>query len=276
MTFGAIIALALLFVVVEMTVTFLAARRLNNYGIVDAVWSAGFSGLAILYYLTAPRVAVSSGPIRDEVLTTLAVLWSLRLGIHLAIRVWRHHPVEDVRYARLRELWGERTPRRMWGFFQVQGVLQAILSMPFLLVCLNVGTPEPSWAGLSPLEWTGAILWLVALGGESIADLQLSRFRNNPANRGRVCQDGLWHWSRHPNYFFEWLIWVAWAVFAWDSPLGCLSLICPILMWHFLVNVTGIPMTEELSVRSKGDAYREYQRTTSAFVPWFRKSPRTP
>lgn len=276
MTLGSIIALALLFVAVEMALTFAVARRLNNFGIVDVVWSAGFSGLAILYYLTAPQVAAPSGLIRDEVLTSLAVLWSLRLGFHLAVRVWKHHPVEDVRYARLRELWGDRTPRRMFGFFQVQGVLQAILSMPFLLVCLNGEAPNPSWAGLSPLEWSGAALWLVALCGESIADLQLSRFRNDPANRGRVCQVGLWYWSRHPNYFFEWLIWVAWAVFAWDSPLGCLSLICPILMWHFLVNVTGIPMTEELSVRSKGDAYREYQRTTSAFIPWFRKSPRTP
>ncbi len=276
MTPGSIIALALLFVAVEMVLTFAVAHRLNNFGIVDVVWSAGFSGLAILYYLTNPHVAVPSGLIRDKVLTSLAVLWSLRLGFHLAVRVWKHHPVEDVRYARLRELWGDRTHRRMFGFFQVQGVLQAILSMPFLLVCLNGEAPNPSWAGLSPLEWSGAALWLVALCGESIADLQLSRFRNDPANRGRVCQVGLWRWSRHPNYFFEWLIWVAWAVFAWDSPLGCLSLICPILMWHFLVNVTGIPMTEELSVRSKGDAYREYQRTTSAFVPWFRKSPRTP
>jgi steroid 5-alpha reductase family enzyme len=272
---GAVIALALLFVAVEMALTFLVARRLNNYGIVDVVWSAGFSGLAVLYYLATPRVAASDG-IRYEVITLLAVLWSLRLGLHLAVRVSKHHPVEDVRYARLRELWGARTAWKMFGFFQLQGVLQAVLSMPFLLVCLNTGAPEPSWAGLSPLEWAGAALWLVALCGESIADLQLSRFRNNPANRGQVCQVGLWRWSRHPNYFFEWLIWVAWAVFAWDSPLGCLSLICPVLMWHFLVNVTGIPMTEELSVRSKGDAYREYQRTTSAFIPWFRKPLRSP
>jgi len=272
---GAVIALALLFVAVEMALTFLVARRLNNYGIVDVVWSAGFSGLAVLYYVSAPRVAAFQG-IRDEVITILAVLWSLRLGLHLAVRVSKHHPVEDVRYARLRELWGERTGRKMFGFFQVQGVLQAILSMPFLLVCLNPEAPGTHWAGLSPLEWAGAALWLIALCGESIADLQLSRFRNDPANRGRVCQVGLWRWSRHPNYFFEWLIWVAWAVFAWDSPLGCLSLICPVLMWHFLVNVTGIPMTEELSVRSKGDAYREYQRTTSAFIPWFRRPLRSP
>lgn len=276
MTLGAVIGLALLFVVAEMALTFAVARRLDNFGIVDVVWSAGFSGLALLYHGTASRIPGRSGLVRDEVLTTLAVLWSVRLGLHLAVRVWRHHPVEDVRYARLRELWGERTPWRMFGFFQVQGILQAILSMPFLLVCRNGETPIPDWAGLSPLEWTGAALWLVALCGESVADLQLSRFRNDPANRGRVCEVGLWRWSRHPNYFFEWLIWVAWAVFAWDSPLGCLSLICPILMWHFLVNVTGIPMTEELSVRSKGDAYLEYQRTTSAFIPWFRKSPRIP
>ena len=102
------------------------------------------------------------------------------------------------------------------------------------------------------------------------------RFRADPANRGRFISTGVWEWSRHPNYFFEWLVWVGYAVFALGSPWGWLGLIAPALMLHFLLNVTGIPMTEELSLKSKGDAYREYQRTTSAFVPWFPKSSTAP
>ena len=83
---------------------------------------------------------------------------------------------------------------------------------------------------------------------------------------------GLWRYSRHPNYFFEWLVWVAYCVFAWPSPWGWATIYCPLLMLFFLFRVTGIPMTEEQALRSRGDDYRDYQRTTSAFVPWFPKA----
>ena len=101
--------------------------------------------------------------------------------------------------------------------------------------------------------------------------MQLKQFKANPANKGRVCQAGLWNFSRHPNYFFEWLVWVAFFLFALGSPWGWVTIYCPALMLFFLLKVTGIPMTEELAVKTKGDAYREYQRTTSVFVPWFKK-----
>jgi steroid 5-alpha reductase family enzyme len=118
----------------------------------------------------------------------------------------------------------------------------------------------------------GAAIWLVALAGEGLADFQLKRFKADPANAGKICQSGLWNYSRHPNYFFEWLVWVGFFVFAWDSPGGCLTVLCPGLMLYFLLHVTGIPITEEFSVKSKGDAYRQYQQATSAFVPWFKRS----
>lgn len=267
-----LLAAAFAFVVLEMTLTFVVAQRLRNFGIVDIVWSAGFSGLALLFFAVSARLRGNPGSLRDDVLTIMVLVWSLRLASHLWVRVMSHHPVEDVRYARLREEWGERTPQKMFGFFQLQGVLQVVLSLPFLVVCLNPHPPGPGPLGLRWAEWAGLTLWIIALMGESIADRQLARFRRDPANRGQVCQVGLWYWSRHPNYFFEWLIWVAFALFAWNSPFGWIGLLSPLLMWHFLVNVTGIPMTEELSVKSKGDAYREYQRTTSAFFPWFKKS----
>jgi steroid 5-alpha reductase family enzyme len=134
-----------------------------------------------------------------------------------------------------------------------------------LLACLN---PEP---GLGAAEWSGVALWIVALCGEYLADRQLARFKADPANKGRTCQDGLWRYSRHPNYFFEWLVWCAYFLFALGSPHGIWTIYCPLLMLHFLVNVTGVKLTEEHSLRSRGDEYRRYQQTTSAFVPWFRK-----
>jgi steroid 5-alpha reductase family enzyme len=158
----------------------------------------------------------------------------------------------------------------MAGFFQVQGILQVVLSLPWLLTMLDRRPTETFQ--LSGLNWLGIALWCVGLIGETIADRQLAAFRANPANKGKVCQRGLWNHSRHPNYFFEWLVWVGYAVFALSAPWGWLGLLAPALMWHFLVNVTGIPMTEELSVKSKGVAYRDYQRTTSAFVPWFKRN----
>ena len=113
----------------------------------------------------------------------------------------------------------------------------------------------------------------MALAGEALADRPLEWFKKDPKNRGRVCQVGLWRYSRHPNYFFEWLAWMAFALFALPSPLGFLSLACPALMLWFLLKVTGIPATEAQALRSKGEAYREYQQSTSAFFPWRPKSP---
>ncbi len=268
---------ALVFVLLEMTATFALAQRLRNFGIVDIVWSAGFTPIVWLYVaLAAWRTYDAKLNAHPEwnwpaalTIATLVSVWSLRLGGHLLVRVKSHHPVEDVRYVKLRQEWGAETSRKMFGFFLLQGALQVVLSLPWLLVIMD-DTPMRGF-GLGALAWSGAIIWLAGLVGESIADGQLAKFRADPANKGKVCQSGLWNYSRHPNYFFEWLIWVGYAVFALGSPWGWLGLLAPALMWHFLVNVTGIPMTEELSVKSKGDAYREYQRTTSAFVPWFKK-----
>ena len=136
--------------------------------------------------------------------------------------------------------------------------------------------PEPrattSRPGLDPVEWVGIALWLFAVAGESLADYQLKQFKADSANHGQVCQIGLWHYSRHPNYFFEWLIWVAWFIFALGSPYGWMAVVCPLLMLYFLFKVTGIPATEAQALRTRGEEYRRYQQTTSVFVPWFKRS----
>lgn len=234
--------------------------RVGNLGIVDVGWSAAFAPVVVFYAL-----ATHGDPVRRALMAVMAGTWSTRLALHVGSRVLGQHPREDGRYEQLRAEWGGRVRQKSFWFFQFQAALIVVLSVPFLLVSLD---RRP---GLAAEEWAGIIVWLVAVAGESLADLQLRRFKAQPVNRGRVCREGLWRYSRHPNYFFEWLIWVGFYLFAMESPFGCATIYCPALMLFFLLRVTGIPMTEDLAVKTKGAEYLEYQRTTSRFVPWFPK-----
>jgi len=245
---------------VMMFAIWLLSVRLNNAGIVDVGWSTGLVILAVWYAWQGPGF----GP-RKWLTAGMVTFWGLRLASHLIRRI-ASEP-EDGRYQQLRREWaGKNINRRFFFFFEFQALLDVVLSLPMLLAAMN---PEPE---LSVLEYAGVALWLVAVIGESVADAQLAAFKRNPANRGRVCQAGLWRYSRHPNYFFEWFIWVAWLVYALASPWGWLAVVCPALMLFFLFRVTGIPATEAQALRSRGEEYARYQATTSAFVPWFRKS----
>ncbi len=242
---------------------YLFCRRLDNYGFVDVAWAYAFAALAAFYAWFGP-----GWYLRRFMIAAIAVLWSVRLGSHLLKRVAAHHPVEDGRYVQLRRDWAGNFGPKMAGFFQLQAASVVLLGVAFLAPVFN---PAPRF---HLLEIIGVCLWFVALYGEAVADAQLAAFKRDPANRGRVCDAGLWRLSRHPNYFFEWLVWVAFFVFALASPWGWLAVIGPASILYLLLRVTGIPLTEEQAVRSKGDAYRRYQQTTSAFVPWFpRKVP---
>ena len=235
---------------------------MDNYGFVDVVPGPMRSArsLAVFYAL-----AGAGWPVRRALIAAMVAVWSARLGTHLAVRVAGHHPVEDSRYVQLRRDWAGNFAPKMFGFFQLQAVSVVVLGVAFLFAAQN---PAPA---LHALEFAGAALWLVAICGEALADAQLAAFKRVPANKGRVCAVGLWRTSRHPNYFFEWLIWVAYFVFALASPWGWLAIIGPSGILFLLLRVTGIPMAEQQSLRSKGDAYRRYQQTTSAFMPWFPK-----
>jgi steroid 5-alpha reductase family enzyme len=244
-----------------MVVVWFFARRMNNAGIVDIWWSFCFTPVAVFYGLYG-----SGHPLRNALVAAMVCAWSLRLGVHLYKRVMAHHPEEDPRYAALRTQFPKRTWLMFFGFFQLQAVLVGLLSVPIALACTN-----PS-GGIGAFEIAGLVLWLVAIGGEAIADTQLAMFRAHPASKGRVCEFGLWKYSRHPNYFFEWLIWVAYFVVGLGSPWGWVGVVSPLLMLYFLTCVTGIPPSEAHSLKSRGDAYRDYQRRTSAFFPWFPKN----
>jgi len=191
----------------------------------------------------------------------MVTIWGFRLSAYLLrARVIGHD--EEGRYVELRRSWKTHLPEKFFVFFQAQALLDLVLALPFLIVARHGGSP-------GAIEGIAVALWAVALVGESLADRQLDRFKRDPGNRGSVCAAGLWRYSRHPNCFFEWLVWLAYALYASGSPLGGLAWISPALILFFLLRVTGIPATEAQAVRSRGDAYRAYQRRTSVFVPWF-------
>jgi steroid 5-alpha reductase family enzyme len=194
----------------------------------------------------------------------MATSWSARLTAHLLERIQSDAP-EDPRYARLRAAWGPQSDWNMLLFFQAQALLSAVLSAPLLAIAARRSMPAPRSVALA----TG--VWVVAVAGESAADQQLREFRAQPENKERTCRTGLWHYSRHPNYFCEWLHWLAYLPLCTHSPLaldgGVLS---PALIYIAVTRVTGIPPNEAQAIKSKKD-YKEYQETTNAFFPWFPK-----
>lgn len=243
-----------------MIIIWIWAYRIKNAGVVDIFWALNFTIIAAIIWFLADGYAP-----RKNILCLLAALWSLRLGIYLLIRVGSHLDEEEGRYKQLRKDWAPDPDRKFFFFFQMQAVSNVFLAIPFFIIAVN---PDPR---LGDLEYIGAGLWLLSITGEGLSDWQLQHFKKDPANKGKVCQYGLWNYSRHPNYFFQLMIWISVLVFALASPYGWIAVVCPLSIGYLIFKVTGIPMTEEQAIRSRGEAYKEYQRTTSIFVPWFKK-----
>ncbi|KAB7763838.1 DUF1295 domain-containing protein [Xanthomonas maliensis] len=245
-----------LFATVVMLIGWLWQCRSGNAGPVDVLW-AGCLAVA------APYCAwMADGALLPRVLVgLLGGLWGARLALHLGRRVFGDEQ-EDGRYRALREHWnGDQ--RKFLGFFLAQAVVVVLFAVPFLAAASN---PRDGWS-----TWTllAIVVWLVAVAGEALADRQLAAHKADPANRGTTCRRGLWRYSRHPNYFFEFVHWFAYlalAVGAGPLPVALCAL-GPLVMFAFLYRFTGIPYTEQQALRSRGEDYARYQRCTSAFFP---------
>ena len=244
-----------------MTLGWLWQRRHKNAGIVDVIWALGVGASAMFYAL------VGDGAVWPRsALAVLGGLWGARLGLHLWRRVRSEE--EDGRYRNLREHW-QGSQGKFFLFFQFQALLIVMFSMPFLAVARNrIEGPTP-WL---PGRRGGLDRQRPRRGGRGSCSWH--GVGADPANRGKTCRAGLWRYSRHPNYFFEWLHWFAYVALAVGSPWCWLSLAGPVVMYVFLRWISGIPYTEAQAVRTRGDDYRGYQRTTPMLFPWFPKSDR--
>jgi steroid 5-alpha reductase family enzyme len=242
-----------------MGVAWLVAERTGRSGWIDAIWTfaAGLAGMALSLSPASP------GTPRPLLVAGLAALWSLRLGFHIVWRTARGG--DDPRYRQLRVEWGDKASVRLFWFLQVQAAAALVLA---LSVAAAAHRPD---IGLDLRDALGVALFAIAAFGERAADRQLARFGGNPKNKSKICDAGLWGYSRHPNYFFEWLVWVAFAMIAiapvGHYPWGWFGLAAPVLMYGLLVHVSGIPPLEAHMLRSRGDAFRLYQARVNAFWP---------
>jgi len=253
------ILIALIGAFVGFSLLWVYQKRTGDAGIVDVAWSASVGIIAACFCWSA----IGGNQTRRFLVAGLALLWAARLSWHVYQRLQKHS--EDGRYVEMKQKWGDQTDKKMFRFYQFQAFASVLFALPMLIAAWN---PTP----FGMLDVIGIAIWFLALAGETIADRQLDSFRNNPSNKGQVCKQGLWRFSRHPNYFFEWIHWWSYVFLAVSYPIGWLSIVAPFAMLFFILRVTGIPPTERQALKSRGDLYRDYQRTTSAFFPWFPKS----
>lgn len=259
MTIVLILVALALFLSVAMVFAWAIARRPGKSGWTDTIWSYAIGVGGVFAALTAGGSPVS----RRFLVAALVAGWSFRLGTHILLRTLRG--LDDPRYAELRREWGDQWSSRLFRFLQVQAAAAFVLLIAILAAARN---PAPAW---SWSDLVGAGLLVVATAGESIADRQLRGFAADPANSGKVNEEGLWGRSRHPNYFFEWLGWWAYPIIAVGPAArfgwGWAALVGPALMYWLLVHASGIPPTEAHMLRSRGEKFRSYQRRVNAFFP---------
>jgi steroid 5-alpha reductase family enzyme len=237
-------------------------RRTGKSGWIDTIWSLATAAGGVIFSIFA-FVSSGSPPGRALLVGAMVAGWGLRLGSHIASRTMRGG--DDPRYADLKREWGDDFPRRLFWFLQIQAASALLLAISVFAAARNPAMFPNLFDAL------GVTLFAIALAGESAADRQLRNFAANPSNKGRVCDIGLWGWSRHPNYFFEWLTWLSYALIAIDISgqylWGLAAFAGPLFMYWLLVHVSGIPPLEAHMARSRGDAFKAYQARVNAFFP---------
>lgn len=236
------------------SITWLVQKRIHNAGIVDLVWTfaTGTAGLILVSQGAAPFF-------RKVIVASIVAIWSLRLGTYLAKRIFSEP--EDGRYSDMRIAWGKNFERKIFVFFQLQAAWTVLFAIPMLSAAMNEN-PSLQW-----FDIVGVLFFATSVIGESIADRQLFRFKHDPVNKGKVCRVGLWKYSRHPNYFFEWLHWFAYLFISIGSIWMIGSLAGVVVMYLFLTRVTGIPITEKRISKTRKAQYEIYQKEVSPFFP---------
>lgn len=239
-----------------MTLLWLFSLQLKNSSIVDIFWGAGFVIVNWIYFALTPDGFL----IRKLLICALVTIWGLRLSTHIFLRN-RGKP-EDFRYQKWRQENGNRW--WWWSFFQVfllQGVLLWIISAPLLAAQFSALSDH-----LTLLDFLGAAVWLVGFYFEAKGDYQLSQFKANPENKGKILDSGVWRYTRHPNYFGDSAQWWGYYLIA-ASAGGWWTIFSPILMTILLLRVSGVALLEKTMETKPG--YKEYIEKTSAFIPWF-------
>ncbi len=238
-------------------ILWLVQQRTRNAGIVDVGWAVSFALVIGALGLGAASPLAAWAPI-----ALVVAAWSLRLAGYLISRGAARAP-EEGRYVDLRQRWADRASPRFFVFFQAQAALTGLLSAAFVVPFVAVPW-DRGW-----LRALGLAISVLGIAGETTADAQLARWKRDPAHRGQVCDAGLWAYSRHPNYFFEWCVWLGYALHGLAfAPYGLIALFPQALLLCSILFVTGIPPTEKQSLASRGDAYRAYQGRVSKFIPW--------
>lgn len=235
-------------------------RLTGNSGWIDAIWTLGTGAVACVLALL-PLQGQGEPGWRQLIAAAFIACWSLRLSWHIVERTRKTD--DDPRYRAMLNAWGPRGPLRLLWFLQAQAAVALVL---VAAVMLAAHQPDLRF------RWQDGLaiaVFLAGLGCEALADAQLRRFKQTSRDREALCDVGLWSWSRHPNYFGEWLCWCAWPLFSIGTafPAGWLALLAPIFMYWTLVYASGIPPLEAHMKRSRPKAFAAYKRRTNAFFP---------
>lgn len=254
-TVGAIALLNLAAVTGLMTLGWFVSLVRRNVTVVDTLWGLGFVAVALVNHLSG-----AGHPGRSLLVLALTAAWGLRLAIYLTWRNWGR--AEDPRYGQ----WRQKSGPRFWmvSLFKVFW-LQALFLWVISLV-LQQAQLAPQPQRLTWLDGVGVLVWTIGFGFEALGDRQLARFKADPRNRDRIMDQGLWAWSRHPNYFGEFLIWWGFFLVALATPGGWWSVISPVIVSLVLLKMTGVPLTEA-SLKQRHPGYAAYIRRTSPFFP---------
>ncbi|MDT8273562.1 MAG: DUF1295 domain-containing protein [Desulfomonilia bacterium] len=251
--FTLLTAAVILFVFV--TAVFLLALKQQDNSIADVAWGLGFIVVA-----WSTLIITGSFTPRQLIASLLILIWGLRLSIRIHLR--NRGKGEDVRYRKWRKEWGKSFVIRSYlQVFLLQGGILLLNIMPVLFI----NTYDARALGL--VDAVAVLLWILGFCFEAISDWQLDRFISDPGNRGKIMDQGLWRYSRHPNYFGEVTMWWALYIMALSVPWGWASIIGPLTITYTILYVSGVPLTEKLMKDNPG--FADYKRRTSVFIPWF-------